>query len=450
MSELEDRLRASLAAHARRPDSGADLAEQIIDVVDQQPIPIERARRMRTWTFPLLAAGAAAAVAITLVGIGRPHRAALPPQHTTSPVPTAPSTPAPTPTLTTTAPAPAQTRLANVRIIDLTFVGVDDGWALASADCLSNPALTCTAMLRTTDGGKSWRSVANPPVNVSGDCTAPCATHLRFATPEVGYAFGPSALFMTSDGGASWHQQSGGAIALESLDGNVIRVVTQPRVCPPPGCGYAVEISAIGSATWRSVSLGAYTGGMTTGAALARTGSAAYVEVFGHPSGGASHAQSTLYTSTDDGLSWTNRGEPCPQGASEVDSTAITTAADGSVTVACVGRSAGPTFTATSTDGGVAFRAAPASLGAAGVQYLGAASASVIFVDTDVLYRSADGGRSWQKVQQNSVGPLTASWIGFESTTVGRLIEPAAGPGSTAAIWTTHDAGLTWSPFTFN
>ena len=455
MSELEDALRASLNAHARHPDSGAELAEQIIAVADREPIPIARARRVRAWTFPVLAAGAAAAVAIALVVVGHPTHTATPPLQSNSPVPPA-STPVPTQPVSSAAapsssatPSTAPAGLTNVRIVDLTFVGANDGWALASADCLTNPALTCTAMLRTTDGGTTWQSMPPPPVNDSGDCAAPCATHVRFATPDVGYAFGPSALFMTSDGGVTWNRQSGGATALESLDGNVIRVVTTPQECSPPGCTYAVETAPIGSTSWRSVSLGAYTGGMSAGAALARTGSAAYVMVFGHVAGGAQDARSTLYTSTDDGATWTNRGEPCPQGAGEVDSTAITTAADGSVTVACVGRTAGPTFTATSTDSGVTFHAAPASLGAAGVQYLGAASASVLFVDTDVLYRSADGGRTWQRVQQNSVGPLTASWIGFESTTVGRLVEQAAGPGSATSIWTTHDAGLTWSSVTF-
>jgi photosystem II stability/assembly factor-like uncharacterized protein len=304
-------------------------------------------------------------------------------------------------------------------------------------------------MERTTDGGQTWQAVPNPPANIGDGCAVgPCVAHLRFANDRIGYAYGQAALFMTTDGGATWQRQSGGADALETLDGNVIRVVTSPA-CSPPGCHYSVQVAPLGTADWSSVALPGAQPGMSVGVALARTGRMSFVEVFGHTSGGAQEAQSALFTSTDDGVSWTNRGEPCPQVggqiSSEVDSTALATADDGSLTLICTGRGdQSPQFTITSTDGGRTFRTGDLqALGAAGISALGAASAATLIVSSDDTYRSTDGGRTWRRLHANGgSGPALAHWIGFESATVGRATD-----GRT--IWTTRDAGLTWSAYTF-
>ena len=47
--------------------------------------------------------------------------------------------------------------------------------------------------------------------------------HIRFANQSIGYAYGPDALYMTTDGGTNWVRQAGmGADALETLSGNVV------------------------------------------------------------------------------------------------------------------------------------------------------------------------------------------------------------------------------------
>src|SRR5690606_13371169 len=139
--------------------------------------------------------------------------------------------------------------------------------------------------------------------------------HLRFATDRIGYAFGQGALYLSGDGGRTWQRQSGGALALETLDGNVIRVAT---TCLP-GCPMSLQTAAVGSTEWRPANPATISPGMRPGGALVRSGRAASLAVFGHAAGGASNATTKLYLSGDDGAHWSARGEPCPQGG---DSTA--------------------------------------------------------------------------------------------------------------------------------
>src|SRR5207237_869181 len=154
--ELTDALRRSLAAQAREAPDGADLAERI--VAGAAPATAHRSpdRQRSGRLLPLVAAAAVIALIAGIVGI--------------------------------------------------VVVAHRSGSALASADCLRTTR-RCTALLRTTDG-LSWKSHPNTPFNVPGvqGCAAPCVRGIRFATDRVGYAFGPGAFFMTTDGAQSWRR----------------------------------------------------------------------------------------------------------------------------------------------------------------------------------------------------------------------------------------------------
>lgn len=332
----------------------------------------------------------------------------------TAPSTTPPTTAPVTSSAPTTAAPPTSATTAATHVLDLTFVGTNDGWAL-----VSGPKL-----YRTTDG-THWHALGSSGLGAGVD-------HLRFADDQVGYAFGHTALYLTTDGGRTWHKQSGGADALETLNGNVIRVY---NACLP-GCPYQVQTAALGSSAWHKTA-GLAGVDMTSGAELARAGSYSYLVVFGHTAGGAQHATSALWVSSDNGAHWTNRGESCPQVSGEVDTTRITTAADGSITALCTPRqqSQGWQFVTTSPAGGMHFTpGAEKALGAAQVSALAAASANTVLVSSDLTYRSTDGGRHFAKT---AVGP--ASWLGFESTTVGRAVT------GDRTVWTTRDAGQTWT-----
>ncbi|MEO7288376.1 MAG: hypothetical protein ABI140_15755, partial [Jatrophihabitantaceae bacterium] len=320
-----------------------------------------------------------------------------------------------------------------------------------TAPCAQAP---CTSIVRTRDGGQSWVGIHAPVAELFGhnDCADNCVTSLRFASPLIGYAFGPSALYLTTDGGNSWIKQPGNAYALEIANGTVLRVTDRnsggANCGIYAGCPFKVQRAEVGSTRWQDESLPA--GGPTlVGLSLVRTGHLAVLTTFGHVAGGAQSARSALYLSGDDGSHWSLQPDPCPaqSGGNELDTRATTTAADGSISVLCSSRApGGGQFTMTSTDGGAHFNAAPASLGTVTGNALGAASATTLLVSLDRLYRSTDGGRSWHPVS----GPSQASYIGFESGSVGRVLGPVAqGSLGSATVWTTRDAGANWTSHTF-
>jgi hypothetical protein len=390
------------------------------------------------------------------------------PAPSTTGTPSATGTPSPSATRSTgsTAPStPAQGGLptggpvpAGFRAVDLTWVSNDIGFALGTAPCATAP---CTSIVRTVDGGKSWVGLPAPKAMLSqtDSCSGSCVSGLRFANPDVGYAFGSNSLFLTTDGGRNWREQAGGsAYSLEIVDGMAVRVLGQAPSCAP-GCDFAVQRASIGSTDWHDVALPA--GGRNAGAQLRASGRTAVLATFGNVAGGALNATSVLFTSTDGGASWRKVGEPCPRnippgtygpvGAWEVDTVAVTVAPDESITGLCAPR--GDTrakSTVTSTDGGAHFTAAPTSLGTAAGDVLGAASATTLLVSLDQLYRSTDGGRHWQRTDNGGKGPGAASWIGFETPTVGRVLEvDGAGTATSGTVWTTTDAGRSWTSSTF-
>ena len=434
---LTEALRDSLARHAAEAPRGDLLAERVINTAQQGP-QTERHRPRhgwRTWALPLVAAGAVGAVVAAVIGIEN-FRTTSSQQPGTSNPPTQPlttvqSTP-PSEPPTTTAPPPGT--LTNVKITDLTFA-YGEGWALGSADCLNGPG-RCIALWHTTDG-QHWTGMPGAQFNVDGvkNCTDPCVNHIRFATPDVGYAFGQSAFFMTTDGGQSWQRQQGGALQLETLDNNVIRVTGTDSGCPGP-CVDGIETSAVGSTDWTRSNFQPDTSFIGSVLLARGNGGDAYLLVTQNPAGGAENETSTLYRSTDNGQTWRNAGEPCPQTHQEIDSWSIAAGAGDRVSALCVNRLEPLHLgVATSTDAGAHFTSQPGEI---------PISANLLTGDPDTvlvaagigLARSTDGGATWQQVS-DVTGQI--GWVGFESQTVGRAV---SADGST--IWTTRDGGQTW------
>jgi photosystem II stability/assembly factor-like uncharacterized protein len=330
---------------------------------------------------------------------------------------------------------------------DLTWVSNDDGWALGTASCGNPP---CTSILRTTDGGRSWVGIPAPRayLTATDTCTNACdqVSNLRFASPLIGYAYGPNSFYLTTDGGATWRKQSGYAYGLEVVAGSVLRVSAQAAGCEP-GCTFRLQRSAIGSDSWRDVSLPA--GGRSAGALLAASGHTVVLATRANVAGGAEDATAVLFTSRDGGSNWHTVGEPCPRrGAGEVDSWNVTVAPDGSITVLCVPR--GPLqdntiFTMTSTDGTHFVAGAPVP-GHRPPTAVGAVSATQLFVlkDLDGLYRSTDSGAQWARLAD---GPPGGNYLGFESDTVGRVISGSSSGGD--GTWTTTDGGQSWTFHSF-
>lgn len=452
MNDIESQLRATLDEQAGHAPRGEQLAGRILAEVQASARVLRPRRGWSTWTMPLLAAGAVASVVAAVVGVSQLRHSAAPERPAVShqlPSPThaVHRSAAPSATGSPSVPVTSSgTDVAGFQALDLTFVSENQGWALGRARCVSGPG-TCSALFRSTDG-RNWTSMPGAAFNVPGvkNCTAPCVDHIRFATPDVGYVYSSAAFFMTTDGGSHWTYQPGrGAEALETLDGNVIRLVSDGTGCPGP-CNVRAQTARIGSSAWVTVPL--QPGGLSSvGVQLVRSGSDAYVLSTKNPTGGAANQTSTLFVSTYDGASWQKYGEPCPQPApagrtAEVDSTAVAAAAGGTVSVLCASRDGtSPTFVAVSHDRGAHFARAPGSLPPRSVHLLAGDPTSVLVAASDGAYRSTDGGAHWARIPDLS---RSVSFLGFESARVGRAVTAGG-----RTIWTTTDRGRTWQSFEF-
>jgi photosystem II stability/assembly factor-like uncharacterized protein len=421
-TDLEARLRMSLADHAGDAPPGGPLADRILAELDA---PVLRPRRAwRTWTFPFLAAAAIAAVALAVVGLGTMRFSATPGTHNRAATHAVPSV---RPSPPVSAAPYLQPRIGPVFggvaglqkfvAADTTFYGDSDAWALGSARCSAGSARTCAALAATTDGGWSWHRAALPGgVTVAhATCAAGCVQGVRFANDQAGYLFGPQTFFLFD--GQQWTQQPGGAIAVETLDNTVIRVSLTDDACTGT-CRYQVSYSGIGATTWTAAAgLPALAG---DGVQLVRTKGISYLLV---RNGGTGR----LYRSPS-GATWTS-----VPGCVGLNGIALARAA---LYLQC------ETDLLVDPNTPSAYRTAlPGGTSAVRVSAVGP---HTLFAAADALYRSTDSGTSWQVVLDHPADP-TLPPPGFQSESVGRWLTDGG-----RDIWTTTDGGRSWTGLAFS
>jgi photosystem II stability/assembly factor-like uncharacterized protein len=126
--------------------------------------------------------------------------------------------------------------------ISLTFVSGRTGYALGTIECANG---LCPALVRTDDGGRSWRSTNAPRIVTSRDTRLPL---VRFADARNGWVFADEA-WSTHDGGDHWAPVTfsdmgagGGVLDMEASAGLVHAVVLDPAMS-----GAQVLSSPVGS-----------------------------------------------------------------------------------------------------------------------------------------------------------------------------------------------------------
>jgi photosystem II stability/assembly factor-like uncharacterized protein len=402
-----------------------------LDQVEAQLVELtERGAHRRRGRGPggALAAGLAVVlvVAVVVVALGTLHSgggrgSAAAPSHRRAHVEH--SHPGPSPR--TTAPhaagaLPSGPAPAGFEPESFTAISELTWWLLGTAPCSTPP---CTSIVRTTDGGVSFAGVPAPPAPLTLDASQDGISQLRFADIENGFAYG-GALYVTHDGGRTWQalDLGGRVVDLAIAGARSYAIVT------PSGGGPDRLMSAfVGQDDWSVVSAA---GAVADG--LWAQGNDVFVETAD---------RLHLLVSHDQGVTFARYPDPSPGlGCDFQQLVAPVVWAD------CATGMMSQVLR--STDGGATFqvagggRGAPAQ-GLPNSAAFAVASATTAVVGYQQLYRTGDGGESYQPVGPSGITDW--QYLGFTDATHGVALG-YAGPESPSneRLYYTTDAGLSY------
>ncbi len=337
--------------------------------------------------------------------------------------------------------------LTGFSVLSMTFVSNQQGFALGTVPCATG---RCAALLGTSNGDRTWRRLTAPTHGagaIYNTCPhgQPCVSQVRFATPSIGYAFGPS-LLITTDGGQRWRRLAGENVgSLEIADGSAARVAFSGMGCA--GQPYQLQSAPVGTADWQTISAPRIE--MICPPTLYRQGSRMVLVGYGNPAGGV-RATATIDRSGDDGQTWASGFDQC--GGKDGYASGVAMAPPNVLVLLCQHqipkRSGGyaPAWIRVSTDGGTTYgpdEVVPSLVSGTIVRYqIAAASSDGVLVTETGLHSSKvlltqNGGGTWSATLSlaSSTTPLL---VGFEDPATGRVAL-----GDTA--WTTHNGGQTWT-----
>jgi photosystem II stability/assembly factor-like uncharacterized protein len=314
--------------------------------------------------------------------------------------------------------------------LSVTFVSPETGWVLGSATCSAPP---CTSVLRTRDGGRTWKGLPAPVASTTtGDGSV--STHdVRFADLLNGFAFG-NALFSTHDGGAHWKQVPvpGRVVSLEVGNGRFWAVVdacdATAGSCPTAG---EVVSGAVGGDAYRRVL--PLAPGVTGSVVL--HGRAVFLAL------DRQNQQTTTPTfqASADGTAFAARPLPCAD--SEIPYLAA--ASDSRLSLVCQSEDAGagqqPKRYFSSADAGRSWARHADPAGLVGTVVAATQGAVLVGNQRTGLEMSRDGGASWQPSLRTE---QATTYVGLLSATFG---EAVVGP----TLQLTRDAGRTWAAVRF-
>ena len=189
------------------------------------------------------------------------------------------------------------------------FVSPSDGWVPGSdGGCGS-----CAQLRVTSDGGGRWVTLPDPPAPLGYDTQrAAAVTDLVFANSSDGFLFGPG-LLATHDGGRSWVRQPlPPVLAVQTGGGHVYALTQQGQTGP-----VALWRSAVGGSRWQRLPLPAGAAGLPSvyqGMKMYAEGDTVVLLQVGLTNAGANPGQAgRLWVSEDAGTRWQTRPVPCTQ-----------------------------------------------------------------------------------------------------------------------------------------
>jgi hypothetical protein len=302
-------------------------------------------------------------------------------------------------------------------------VGTRDLWVLGQYRC---GGTWCNALVRSTDAGDHFGRVGLPSLPSQG--TAPTVV---FANARDGFAYveNTTSLYVTHDGGESWHRTGPRrVVSAFATAGGFAYVVSGP---------HELERSRVDRIAWQRTMLSA----LHQPFSLAARGSDVWF--LGPPRHRPDY--DTIALSSDHGRTFTPLTGPC---LAELGGTLVPVAG-GAVWAVCP--SGMMAWLALSTNSGRSFPAIRSVHDPGGLRLpsltnggrIAAASARVAVLTGGAggaLLRTTDRGRHWSSV------PATAQikqvfWLGFATSRIGAAIVQV--PHRTQ-LWRTTDSGASW------
>jgi photosystem II stability/assembly factor-like uncharacterized protein len=282
-------------------------------------------------------------------------------------------------------------------------------------------ALNGRYLIRTEDGGRTWRRISR----LENDM-------IHFATASDGVASGNGPTRITRDGGARWAPlaEPAGYLVLGWTSGRLW--ATSPcaaRPCAPQPLSVSDDVGR----TWRRV--GPAVPGDQAAPVVTTSGSTTYVL---EARSGSVNRVMRLLATDDGGATWRHSSVPCAQGDRR-----FLAATDVSLLLVCPGAAYSgvdqrkPAFL--STDGGHSWTRAPAEIGAGNVAQLTSfGSVYLAGLGRGGAAVTSDGGNSWRA--PSFPLPADEGGVGF-STLPG--VGVWASKGGAGGIWFSAD-GIHW------
>jgi photosystem II stability/assembly factor-like uncharacterized protein len=296
---------------------------------------------------------------------------------------------------------------------------------------------------RTSDGGRTWRSVAGtcgPPL-VDLDVVSP---HVLFAAQSQGEYPGParSVVSRSMDGGRSWRvlwREHGREIVRLAFADSRRGFAVDRRWRPGAGGGYycpRLRATTDAGRTWGSRTLPYYDWVCQGAAGAGPQAPSAFV--------GTQHAWAgdegagVVWRTSDGARSWRVSAESRSLGFMQLTRRELA-ATDDRVTVQTA---AGP---ASSNDGGETWTLSgwPSEREIALAQRRGAYLATASDSDRSIPMVTPDGGRTWRRLRLPGLLRGRAGDVAFTSPRDG-LVTADVEYGAKLAIFATHDGGRTW------
>jgi photosystem II stability/assembly factor-like uncharacterized protein len=312
--------------------------------------------------------------------------------------------------------APTRSVAAGFQPLSFTAVSERDFWLLGTVPCQGR---RCTAIIRTTNGGRTFAAVNAPALPTSGN-----TPELRFADHLDGFAFvrWRGIFYATHDGGATWRRLRLGRVLGFATGAGQVFVATSRRL----------EYSPVSANAWQSRPLPF----PSDGSALDLEAHGANLWLLGTRRGNTSHDE--LARSSDSGRRFVVAAGPCTAG---LGGELAPTFGDAVWTVCPTGMLAGAWR---STNGGISFTRlrTPQLVNSAQIAPASAATAVLARGGNTRLLRTTDAGRTWSAPKMPGRFAYVL-FVGFTDTRVGAALVQTT--GTTSALWRTTDGGATWA-----